>query len=51
MKMRINDVVKTQFDFGWKKWGKNVPGYAEPTLKHQKGDILDIGCATCELYI
>jgi SAM-dependent methyltransferase len=51
MKMRINDVVKTQFDFGWKKWGKNVPGYAEPTLKHQKGDILDIGCATCELYV
>ncbi len=44
------ELVQTEFDFGWKKWGKIIPDYAEPTLKYQKGDILDIGCATCVLY-
>jgi SAM-dependent methyltransferase len=43
-------LIKTEFDFGWKKWD-NVPLYAEKAMKYQKGDILDIGCATCELYI
>lgn len=46
-----NQLVKSDFDFGWKKWGKVLPYYAEQTFKHQKGDILDIGCATCELYL
>lgn len=44
------ELVKAEFDFGWKKWGDVYPAYTGPTLKHQKGDILDIGCATCELY-
>jgi SAM-dependent methyltransferase len=43
-------IVKTEFNFGWKNWGKILPGYAEPTIKNQNGDILDIGCATCNLY-
>jgi 2-polyprenyl-3-methyl-5-hydroxy-6-metoxy-1,4-benzoquinol methylase len=38
-----------EFSFGWKKW-KTVPPYAQLTLQHQKGDVLDVGCATCELY-
>lgn len=45
-----NQLIKTEFDFGWKKWVNAIPYYAEQTLKHQKGSILDIGCATCELY-
>nr|WP_319374850.1 class I SAM-dependent methyltransferase [uncultured Methanobacterium sp.] len=49
--MTKKELIKTQFDFGWKKWGSVIPAYAKPTLDHQKGDILDIGCATCELYI
>jgi SAM-dependent methyltransferase len=44
------ELVKSEFDFGWKKWGRILPDYAELTLKYQKGDILDIGCATCALY-
>jgi len=48
---KYDDLVKTQFDFGWKKWGRIIPEYAKPTLESQKGDILDIGCATCELYV
>jgi len=43
------EIVKTDFDFGWKKW-KGVPSYAELTLQFQRGDILDIGYATCQLY-
>ena len=45
-----NQLVKSEFDFGWKKWRGLIPYYANQTLKYQKGDILDIGCATCELY-
>ncbi len=40
--------VKTDFDFGWKRW-KSVPELARKVLEHQKGDVLDIGCATCQL--
>lgn len=42
-------LVKNDFDFGWKKW-KYVPETARFALEHQMGDILDIGCATCQLY-
>lgn len=42
-------IVKTNFDFGWKEW-KNPPPYAELAFQHQKGDILDVGCGTCQLY-
>jgi len=49
MKSKDN-LVKTDFDFGWKKW-KAVPPYIRFVLEYQKGDILDVGCATCQLYI
>ncbi|AUB56463.1 methylase UbiE [Methanobacterium sp. MZ-A1] len=45
----MTDLVKTEFDFGWKKWTV-VPEFAELALQYQKGDILDVGCATCQLY-
>jgi len=41
--------IKKDFDFGWKKW-QHIPYYAKLTLQYQKGDILDVGCATCQLY-
>jgi SAM-dependent methyltransferase len=44
-----NQIVKTDFDFGWRKW-KSVPPYIELAFRYQKGDILDIGCGTCQLY-
>ncbi len=51
-KMIMNDcseIVKKEFDFGWK-----AGGFVHPTdllaLEYQKGDILDIGCGTCRLY-
>lgn len=45
----FKQLVKTDYDFGWKKWHA-PPFYADLALKFQKGDILDVGCATCELY-
>ncbi len=42
--------AKSDFDFGWKKW-ETPPAYAEPTILHQKGDILDVGCGTCQLLV
>lgn len=45
-----DNFVKTDFDFGWKKW-KGVPPCAGLTFQYKKGDILDVGCATCQLYI
>lgn len=42
-------LVKTKFDFGWRRWTQ-VPEVARLALSHQKGDVLDIGCATCQLY-
>lgn len=49
-RMMVSDkgLVKTEFDFGWKKWDK-VPEIAKLLLEHQKGDVLDVGCATCQL--
>lgn len=44
-----DNFVKTDFDFGWKIW-QGIPFYADLTFKYQKGDILDVGCATCQLY-
>lgn len=49
MKLLSNELIKTNFDFGWKKWD-NPPYYANLTIIHQRGDVLDIGCATCEVY-
>lgn len=45
----IKSLVKTDFDFGWKEW-QSIPAYAELTFQYQKGNILDVGCATCQLY-
>ncbi|MEL7669188.1 methyltransferase domain-containing protein [Methanobacterium sp.] len=44
-----NQLIKSNFDFGYKKW-KLDPIYAKLTLEYEKGDILDIGCATCQMY-
>lgn len=40
-------IVKGSFDFGWKT-GIN-PAIGMLTLKCNRGDILDIGCGTCQL--
>ncbi len=45
-----NGPVKTDFDFGWKVWSKQPPPDADLALQHQHGNILDVGCGTCELY-
>ena len=52
VKMTKNDcaeIVKKEFDFGWK-----TPGSVQPvnplTLEYQKGGVLDVGCGTCQLY-
>lgn len=42
-------LVKTEFDIGWKRW-RHVPEIAELLLQYQKGDVLDVGCATCQNY-
>ena len=42
------NLVKTDFDIGYKKW-KRVPEIAHLLYRYQKGDVLDIGCATCQL--
>lgn len=44
-----DEIVKKEFDFGWKNWTA-APEFAELALQYQKGDILDVGCATCQLY-
>lgn len=44
-----NDIVKTDFDFGWKKW-KTLPENSKLVFQYQRGDVLDVGCATCQLY-
>lgn len=41
-------IVKTDFDFGWKSGINPIVG--DLTLKYNKGDILDVGCGTCQLY-
>ncbi|HEX7391993.1 MAG TPA: class I SAM-dependent methyltransferase [Thermoplasmata archaeon] len=42
-------LVKADFDIGWRRW-RHVPEIAELLLQHQKGDVLDVGCATCQNY-
>jgi 2-polyprenyl-3-methyl-5-hydroxy-6-metoxy-1,4-benzoquinol methylase len=44
-----NGLIKTEFDFGWKEW-QDAPHYAHLALEYQKGSVVDVGCATCELY-
>lgn len=44
-----DNLVKKEFDFGWKKWTV-APEFANLALQYQKGDVLDVGCATCQLY-
>lgn len=45
----MNDkAAKNDFDFGWKT--SIEPNTAELALRHNRGDILDIGCGTCRLY-
>ena len=39
--------VKTDFDFGWKS-GINIQS-AELAFRHNRGDIIDVGCGTCQL--
>lgn len=46
---RGENLVKSEFDFGWKKWSY-VPEIAGLAVEFQKGDVLDVGCATCQLY-
>ncbi len=45
----IDEIVKKDFDFGWKKW-ETPPEFAKLALQYQKGDVLDVGCATCQIY-
>lgn len=49
MKNESKGLIKSEFNFGWKKWN-SIPIYAKLALQNQKGDILDIGCATCQIY-
>lgn len=49
MKNQSEGLIKTEFDFGWKEWD-TYPIYTKLTLENQKGDILDVGCATCQMY-
>jgi 2-polyprenyl-3-methyl-5-hydroxy-6-metoxy-1,4-benzoquinol methylase len=44
-----SDIVKKDFDFGWKA-GSGVRPTDLLAFEYQKGDILDIGCGTCPLY-
>lgn len=44
-----SEIVKKEFDFGWKAGGSMYPADAL-TFEYQKGDILDVGCGTCRLY-
>ena len=43
------EIVKKEFDFGWKTSGYANPAY-QLALEYQKGDILDVGCGTCQFY-
>jgi len=50
VKNDCSEIVKKNFDFGWKAglgWVRQIDLL---TLEHQKGDILEIGCGTCQLY-
>jgi SAM-dependent methyltransferase len=44
-----SEIVKRDFDFGWKtRANKDI---AELALRYNRGDILDVGCGTCQLSI
>ena len=44
-----SEMVKKDFDFGWKtRPNKDI---AELALRYNRGDILDVGCGTCQLAI
>lgn len=47
----IDNIVRTEFDFIGllKKW-KTPPKYIKLAFQYQKGDVLDVGGATCQLY-
>jgi SAM-dependent methyltransferase len=45
----MGQIVKTDFNFGRKRW-ESIPPYIELAFQYQRGDILDIGCGTCQLY-
>ena len=47
MNITNQKIIKINFDFGWKT-GIN-PAIAELAFKYNRGDILDIGCGTCQL--
>jgi len=42
------EIVKKDFDFGWRQYMPD--DLIKLTFLNQKGDILDIGCGTCQLY-
>jgi SAM-dependent methyltransferase len=44
-----NGPVKTDFDFGW-KYKKKCSDTLNLALQHERGNILEVGCGTCELY-
>jgi SAM-dependent methyltransferase len=44
-----NQIIKIEFDFGWKKM-ESLPPYINLAFQYQQGDILDIGCGPCQLY-
>jgi len=48
MKTPEGQIVKTEFDFGWKT-RVNLQ-CADLALRFNRGDILDIGCGTCQYY-
>jgi 2-polyprenyl-3-methyl-5-hydroxy-6-metoxy-1,4-benzoquinol methylase len=49
IKNDCSEIVKKEFDFGWKA-GRSGHVANLLALEHQKGDILDVGCGTCQLY-
>jgi 2-polyprenyl-3-methyl-5-hydroxy-6-metoxy-1,4-benzoquinol methylase len=44
-----SEIVQKEFDFGWKA-GRSGSAANLLALEYQKGDILDVGCGTCQLY-
>ena len=47
--MNSRELVNKEFDFGWKRglWVNKSDLFV---FKHQKGDILDVGCGTGQIY-
>jgi len=46
--MTEDKIIKTDFNFGWDKW-QISPESFQLSFQYQKGDILDVGCGTCQL--